>query len=183
MNKYKKGFTLLELMIVVAITAILFAIASPLYGRFVAASKVNNLLNEWRSSFYFAQSESLRLKHAIKLCPSEDGTTCANNKDYSKGWIVWDETSSKLLLDKPPILNDKKIIFQAKMDNSYIYTFLANGRLKITGTGGGTALGGGVYASSSKYPSVNKKITVSRAGTLRISKGANTQNSASDVDY
>ena len=46
MNRSQKGFTLIELMIVVAIIAILAAIAIPQYQNYVARSQVTRVLGE-----------------------------------------------------------------------------------------------------------------------------------------
>jgi len=78
MNTAQKGFTLIELMIVVAIIGILAAIAIPQYQNYIAKSQVSRVM-----------SETGAIKTAVETCVLE-GKTDANECDL--GW-----TSSNLL--------------------------------------------------------------------------------------
>lgn len=73
----QKGFTLIELMIVIAIIGILAAIAIPQYQNYIARSQVNRVMGELSS-----------VKTAIETCVL-DGKTAA---DCNIGW-----TKSNLL--------------------------------------------------------------------------------------
>lgn len=81
MNKTQQGFTLIELMIVVAIIAILAAIAIPQYQNYVARAAVTRLVGETGA-----------YKTAIEDCLSQGDTTCANaptiTADASKNGIA-----------------------------------------------------------------------------------------------
>lgn len=67
MNKTQQGFTLIELMIVVAIIAILAAIAIPQYQNYVNRSAVTR-----------AVGETAAYKTAIEDCLAQGTTACAN---------------------------------------------------------------------------------------------------------
>lgn len=77
MNTAQKGFTLIELMIVIAIIGILAAIAIPQYQNYVAKSQVSRVM-----------AEAGAMKTAIETCALE-GKTAAN---CQIGW-----TNSNLL--------------------------------------------------------------------------------------
>lgn len=72
MNTVQKGFTLIELMIVVAIIGILAAIAIPQYQNYIAKSQVSR-----------AVSELGAVKTAVETCLN-DGQTAATECDL--GW-------------------------------------------------------------------------------------------------
>ena len=50
-NRYRQGFTLLELMVTIAVLGVLIGLAAPSYYRFLERQKVRSALNEWKSSF------------------------------------------------------------------------------------------------------------------------------------
>ncbi len=61
MKKVQSGFTLIELMIVVAIIAILAAIAIPAYQNYIKTSKVSTLVSNMQIAHQMVKSEAAKM--------------------------------------------------------------------------------------------------------------------------
>jgi type IV fimbrial biogenesis protein FimT len=85
------GVTLIELMIVVAVVAILSAIAAPGFASMRQAAARKTALDTFWHSIFLARSEAIKRNGVIALCRSVDGLTCgAASMDWSSGWIVFE---------------------------------------------------------------------------------------------
>ena len=76
MNTAQKGFTLIELMIVVAIIGILAAIAIPQYQNYIAKSQVSRAMGETSSIKTAVETCLNEGKDAVNACPL--GITTSN---------------------------------------------------------------------------------------------------------
>lgn len=94
------GFTLIELMIVVLISAILAMIAIPSFQEFLAKSRVNGSVNLLTTSFDLARSEALSRNRVTVVCKSADPMAvvpvCIDSAsgdfeidDWAIGWIIY----------------------------------------------------------------------------------------------
>lgn len=129
--KRQQGFTIIELTVVVAIVGILISMAMPAFHQFILKQKIRSVLNEWQSSFYFAQREAMRLKQPIILCGSIDGETCRKPfSDFSDGWIVMTQKEKRILQDIA--FKDSSLLIQLTGNEFRTkgVKFLSNGRIQ-----------------------------------------------------
>lgn len=81
-----RGFTLLEMMVTLAIAAILVTLAVPSFNEAMLGSKLNTQANNFVASAQLARSEAIKRNTAVTLCASSTGSTCTGA--WSDGWIV-----------------------------------------------------------------------------------------------
>lgn len=97
-----KGFTLIELMVVLAIIAIVAAVAVPSYQSSIEAGRKTSAINNLLGALQFARSEAVtRRSDQVKVCASGGGSSCSGN-DWSAGGVVLD--GATLLRTIPPAL-------------------------------------------------------------------------------
>jgi type IV fimbrial biogenesis protein FimT len=95
-----QGFTLIELMVVIALVAILSAIVIPGLSSFVQDGRVSANVNEFISSITFARTEAVKRGRLVTMCRSSNAdagnaSTClAAGDDWASGWIVYEESTT-----------------------------------------------------------------------------------------
>ena len=84
------GFTLIELMVTIAVLGLLLSIAVPSFEQVMADSRRTSDVNELLLSLNLARSEALKRGSHVTICKSSNGTSCAGAATpWSKGWIVF----------------------------------------------------------------------------------------------
>ena len=84
-----KGFTLIELVVTIAILAILLVIAIPSFKALIINNRITTQANEFVSDVTYARAEAVRRNTRVSICKSNDGAACALGADWSGGWIVF----------------------------------------------------------------------------------------------
>jgi type IV fimbrial biogenesis protein FimT len=77
-KKIIKGFTIVELLIGIAIVGILTAIAGPSLGQFIVQSRVDNEISEIHRLVLTARNSAINSGKNVTLC-SLSGTSCSSN--------------------------------------------------------------------------------------------------------
>lgn len=85
-SRAQRGFTLVELMITIAIVAILAMLAVPSFTEMVLGSKLSSLANNFVASAQLARSEAIKRNAPVNLCASSNGSTCTGA--WKDGWVV-----------------------------------------------------------------------------------------------
>jgi len=81
------GFTLIELMIVVAIVAILATIAGPSLLEASLSGKIASYATDLVGSAQLARSEAIKRNTTVTMCVSADGASFGSG-NWNQGWIL-----------------------------------------------------------------------------------------------
>ena len=78
--RQQRGFTLLELMIVITIVAVLATVASPSFSQYIASQRVKNAAYDLVAALSMTRSEAMTRGAAISLCQGNSG--------WAGGWTT-----------------------------------------------------------------------------------------------
>ncbi len=161
------GFTMVELLVTIAVAAILAAIALPAFNNFILNDRDAGQINSLVGSFNYARSEAVKRNTpaGVKVCASSDGTSCNGlNSAWYSGWIV---------LDMDP--NDAAPVLQ------YVPALAGTNTMTTTGAGGTgvTFKSNGTVAASVKIKVCDMRgsafardVEVSPVGSITASQTA-----------
>ena len=97
-----RGFTLVEMMTVMTISAILIAVAVPSFQWTIARNRVSDGTNQLLSHLEYARMEASRRGNTVSLCRtlnanlalpvcSSAATAAADGNDWAVGWVVFEK--------------------------------------------------------------------------------------------
>ena len=86
------GFSLVELLVALAIAAILLGIAAPSFGSLTRSLSRSTEYNELAGDLRLARIEAIKRGATVAVCARANATSCG--EDWAKGWHVFVETSA-----------------------------------------------------------------------------------------
>ncbi|MFK7852759.1 MAG: GspH/FimT family pseudopilin [Granulosicoccus sp.] len=132
-RKAIKGFTLIELMVAVAIAGILLAVGVPSFAAAVKESRISSQYNSLVGSLYLARSEAVKGPGQVTVCPRKNkgSEECGGKSDWENGWLVFIDntrvsgeteakvdTADEIIQIEPAIKGDNTIVAIGSPTNS-----------------------------------------------------------------
>lgn len=184
MNNHKNnsGFTLIEIMVAVAIVGIFASIALPSFSKLIESNRINTATNELISNLMLTKSEALKRRNTVTLCPSttQNSATpsCSGSSDYSTGWIVFLDCDGDGVIDNSgtdgagdPIVtgcasdvSDEIIKVSDAFDSVYINNSVTRIRFGFSGRPNGD---NSTFDIGKDDTNLTKEVTVNRVGRVK----------------
>lgn len=172
----ERGFTIIELMVTVAILAIIAGIAAPSFTNLIRSNRVTSAGNELVALLQIARSEAVSNRATATVCPSTDGSTCA--AATGNRWIaVVTKNGAPTVLRDSTLSSGVKVTPSTNLSSaSNVFTFTPNGFSAVgTNTSGTVGICVGELSGQNDIDvsaSVGRVSTARRAATSACSAPA-----------
>ncbi|MCY7319315.1 MAG: GspH/FimT family pseudopilin [Ramlibacter sp.] len=173
------GFSLIELLLVVAVAAVLLGLSAPSFSRLLHSTRVSDASNALLSSLFLARSEAIKRNSRVTLCKSATGTSCATAGGWEQGWIVFHDTdqdgfrdAGETIIERmEPIASGVRVTGSLRVER-YV-SFMATGLTRLVG--GGFQAGTVLICNPAVATGEARQIILNAAGRLRVQKVNATQ--------
>jgi len=83
------GFTLTELMVALAIVAILLTLGVPSFRYITNSYRISAEVNSLLGDLMYARAEAIKEGQNVTVCATANGTTCSGAAAWQTGWLVY----------------------------------------------------------------------------------------------
>jgi|SRR5690606_610542 len=166
MRKDAPGFTLIECLIVLAVTAILFGLALPGFQEALHRQRTTTAMHLVSAQLAQARNTAITRRMPVTLCPSRGGGRCHDEPDWSAGWLLYlDPKRSSQPHSPQDILRD----VQFPLHES-IQVRASGGRLRVRYQQDGLAGGSNLTLRVCHSERLGGEIIVNNTGRVRTRK-------------
>lgn len=93
MRSSQRGFTLVELLTVLLVTAVLLAVAAPSLVSLRERMAALQAFHALTAALAQARMAAIERGHPVTVCPSGDGQHCRTDLVWDEGWMVYRDPS------------------------------------------------------------------------------------------
>jgi type IV fimbrial biogenesis protein FimT len=161
------GFTLIELVTVIAVLIITLGFAVPGFSGLIASNQQTSLINQFATSLAHARFYAVENSRRVVLCPSHDLESCSGGFDWQQGFISFVDENYNRLRD-----GQEKLLAVAQINRNEVQVQTSTGRRKIVFYPSGSSPGSNVTIRfCSKVSNIpGKALILSNSGRARLSK-------------
>ena len=165
----ERGFTLLELMVVLAVASIILSLGVPSFRGAVLDSRMVSEANQFVSSVNLARAAAVQYQRNAMICTTSNFDaavpTCSGATDWTNGWIVWVDKDRDAVTDANEVL-----AVQEPLSDSTSFTSGATDRFGYDARGFGLDGADTLTLCDGRTNETGRRIRVNAAGRTNVAQ-------------
>ena len=163
----QNGFTLFELLVAIAIAAILVTVGIPNLRDMIMDNRIIAQTNHFVATMNAARSSAVRYQRTAIVCATSDFDaavpTCSDSTDWSNGWIVWVDKDRDT-----ETAADEIVVVAPPLGGSVTMNSGGATRFTYDARGFGTSAGDNLSFCDSRSGETGRIIRVNDAGRVHV---------------
>lgn len=161
-----RGFTLLELMITLAISSILLTSGLPAMQGMLQSSLHTSHVNTFVTHLHYSRSEAVKRGRNVVMCKSEDRQSCTDTDGWHLGWIIFTDTNKNREYDE----GEHLLRIEQGWKDGIAVTSGQRRRVVYQPTGQSPGTNGTYVFCNDDYPELVRAVILSNSGRPRFSR-------------
>lgn len=157
------AYTLLELVVTMAVATILATIAAPTFEHWQARQRMNAAIQSLQQDLLTARSTAITLGINMVVCPGTVATGCEEGSDWSRGWLVFQDIDG----DRHFGRSEPLIRQTPGFDRMAIRSSTSRRSLRFLPNGSAPGSNGSIWFCGSQGPENAWRVVLSNTGRIR----------------
>ncbi len=160
------GFTLLELLVTLALVAVLVGAGAPAFRAVLLNWEMNSAATRLQSDLNYARHAAVDRGDRVTMCPGTERSGCTGLPEWGHGWIIFgDVDGDRAWQASEPLLRVSPALRGITARSSA-------GRRQLTFFSNGTAPGSNVtvWLCDLRGPRYGSQVRVGLSGRIRVSR-------------
>lgn len=153
------GLTLLECLIVMALSCILLFSAVTAYQTFIRKNQLSTLVDQLTDAMEYARDAAITLQTTITFCPKNNDEQCGSH--WQQGQLIIDERNQHRLRELPAIPNQYHLYWRSTLGDSGSLRWRSDGFTR-------GQQGSFLICAPAHHLGVSAQIIILRTGRLRV---------------
>jgi type IV fimbrial biogenesis protein FimT len=157
------AFTLLEMMITIAIIAILVTLGVPAFFEFSQKQAISAAINTLHNDLLLARSHAVYEGLPVVACPGNETSGCTDGIQWSDGWIVFADPNA----DRTLQVNETVVRSGMAIEHMAINSSSGRTSFRFYPNGSTPGSNGSISFCGRGGPELARKLIISNLGRIR----------------
>jgi type IV fimbrial biogenesis protein FimT len=164
------GFTILEMLLVLAITAILMVIGIPALQTYEMRQRMSAAMHLLHSHLALARNDAILFNTEVVACPGTAVAGCTEGADWSAGWIVFADLNG----DRRHQPGENLLRAEPGLEQLVIRSTSGRTNLRFYPNGSAPGSNGSITFCDGRGPPGARKLVISNTGRIRRDEAPET---------